>query len=202
MGFTRKVRDEVLARSQRRCCVCHHFKGVGVEVHHIKPLADGGENTLQNAIVLCFDCHTAAGHYNSKHPKGTKYSPQELMLHRDDWWRRVELSGTTDPAPQELPDHHIRHLLCMSDDAAEELLNGEMKNMPFECSALQENNVTKFMRHILNDNGNSIRYDKESSSDYARKNIIPLKKNFMKLKWNLIIKPLALFCQEILAKTE
>ena len=73
-------------RSKRQCCVCHNFGGRDVEVHHIKPEADGGPNTLANAIVLCFKCHSEAGHYNSRHPKGSKYSPQELLRHRDAWW--------------------------------------------------------------------------------------------------------------------
>jgi hypothetical protein len=86
MPFSRPVREEALVRSGRRCCVCHRWLGVKVEVHHIKQEADGGANTIENAIVLCFDCHADAGHYNPRHPRGTKYTPQELRKHRDSWW--------------------------------------------------------------------------------------------------------------------
>ena len=76
--------------SARRCCVCKRYKGVGVEIHHIIPKANGGEDTYDNGIVLCFDCHCAAGHYNSDHPRGTKYSPQELIGHKERWFEHVK----------------------------------------------------------------------------------------------------------------
>jgi len=55
-------------------------------VHHIIQEADGGANTLENAICLCLRCHAEAGHFNSRHPLGSKYSPTELKAHRDQWW--------------------------------------------------------------------------------------------------------------------
>ena len=33
-----------------------------LEVHHIKPLADGGEDTVENAVALCPNCHREAHH--------------------------------------------------------------------------------------------------------------------------------------------
>jgi DNA-binding MarR family transcriptional regulator len=86
MPFSRSVREEALVRSGRRCCLCHRHAGVNLEVHHIVQEADGGPNMIENAIVLCFDCHANVGHYNPHHPRGTKYSPQELRRHRDAWW--------------------------------------------------------------------------------------------------------------------
>src|SRR5687767_14149007 len=86
MPFPSSVRDDALVLSHRRCCVCQLFIGRAVEVHHIVQEADGGENTLENAIVLCGRCHGEAGHYNVRHPLGSKYSPAELRRHRDAWW--------------------------------------------------------------------------------------------------------------------
>jgi len=86
MPFPNAVREEALVRSRRCCCVCHEFFGRAVEVHHIHQEADGGSNTLDNAIVLCDRCHAEAGHYNNHHPLGSKYSPGELRRHRDEWW--------------------------------------------------------------------------------------------------------------------
>ncbi|KYG82630.1 hypothetical protein AWN68_12605 [Roseivirga echinicomitans] len=60
-----------------------------MEVHHLVQEADGGANSLENAIPLCFDCHADAGHYNSRHPKGTKFSIPELTNARDDWYKLV-----------------------------------------------------------------------------------------------------------------
>lgn len=90
MPFPPQVREQALVKSRRRCCVCHEFAGRAVNVHHIIQEADRGPNTLDNAIVLCLRCHAEAGHFNSRHPIGTKYSPSELKKHRDSWWALTE----------------------------------------------------------------------------------------------------------------
>ena len=151
MGFSRSIREEALVRAARRCCVCRRFKGVGVEVHHILPLADGGENSLDNAIVLCFDCHCAAGHYNPKHPKGTKFSPGELHKHRDGWFQRVSDSGVDAPEPEEFSRYYSRHLLCMDAGAAGDLLDMDRERIPFRYDYVLSNRVLDFMRNVLAD---------------------------------------------------
>lgn len=90
MPFPRDVRDLALVKSHRRCCICHEFGGRSVNVHHIDQEADGGANTLENAICLCLRCHAEAGHFNPRHSLGTKYSPNELKAHRDQWWAHCE----------------------------------------------------------------------------------------------------------------
>jgi hypothetical protein len=85
VAFSNAVREEALFASKRVCCVCRAHFGRSVEVHHIQAQSDGGSDELDNAIVLCFDCHTEAGHYNPKHPRGSKYSPTELRRLRDEW---------------------------------------------------------------------------------------------------------------------
>lgn len=86
MSFPNKVREEALVKAQRHCCVCHEFAGRSINVHHIKQESEGGSNTFENAIVLCLRCHAEAGHFNQNHPLGTKYSPNELIRHRDAWY--------------------------------------------------------------------------------------------------------------------
>ena len=99
MPFPTSVRLEVLLRSGRHCCVCHQFAGRTANVHHIVQEALTGANTIENAICLCQRCHTEAGHYNDSHPLGTKYSPQELRMHRDAWWSGPSLvSALSDEA--------------------------------------------------------------------------------------------------------
>lgn len=89
MGFSSDIKIRARIAAASCCCVCHKRKGSKIEIHHIIPEADGGPNTYENAIPLCFDCHCDAGHYNPRHPKGTKYSPKELILARDDWYLKV-----------------------------------------------------------------------------------------------------------------
>jgi len=90
MAFPQSVADRALAACGRCCCICHKFCGVKMELHHIHQHADGGEDTFENCIPLCFDCHAEMGKGDPHHPKGKRYSEQELRLHRDNWYARNE----------------------------------------------------------------------------------------------------------------
>lgn len=106
MPFPKEIREAALVRSRRYCCICHEHAGRNAEVHHLVQEADDGSNGLENAIVLCFKCHAEAGHYNPRHPRGTKYSVTELRKHRDAWWTYCE---TFDPALR--PNDNEKHPL-------------------------------------------------------------------------------------------
>lgn len=90
MSFPQKIKDEIFVKSARHCCVCHKSKGLNIEVHHITPKKQGGQDTYENAIALCFDCHADAGHYFAGHPKGSKLSPNELLKHKEEWFDIVQ----------------------------------------------------------------------------------------------------------------
>jgi cytochrome c553 len=66
-----------------------------MEVHHIVPQSEGGQDTIENAIALCFDCHAEVGSYNPKHPKGRKFSPRELMKHKEQWLKQCSSRSTS-----------------------------------------------------------------------------------------------------------
>jgi HNH endonuclease len=89
--FTQSVVTELLKDCHRRCCVCHRFCGSKMEIDHIDQAADSGSNERDNAIPVCFDCHAEIHSYNSRHPKGRKFTPAELRGHRDQW---IELCRT------------------------------------------------------------------------------------------------------------
>jgi hypothetical protein len=89
MSFSQKIKQEILVLAARHCCVCHKSKGIKLEVHHITPQLQGGLDTFENAIALCFDCHADAGHYFAAHPKGLKFSPAELLRHKEEWFKIV-----------------------------------------------------------------------------------------------------------------
>ena len=88
MPFPKAVKEQAAVACNRCCCICHEFKGIKLEFHHIKQEADGGENTFENCIPLCFDCHADMGGVSSKHPKGNSYSEKELRMHRDKWYQQ------------------------------------------------------------------------------------------------------------------
>ena len=83
MAFDRAEVSKLLAKCHRRCCICHNFCGVKIETDHIIPAGDGGSDKIENAIPLCFECHAEAHSYNNKHPRGRKYLPDELLLHKE-----------------------------------------------------------------------------------------------------------------------
>lgn len=86
MGFSQKVADEVFVRCSRHCCLCGSYSGAKMELHHIKQVADGGDDSVENCIPLCFNCHAEVKAYNPHHPKGRKFSEAELKGHRDKYY--------------------------------------------------------------------------------------------------------------------
>jgi len=83
MPFDKKERTKALLWSDRHCCLCKKACGVNIEVHHLVPESDDGRNDLDNAIPLCFDCHSQVMSYNVHHPRGTKYKIDELKIRRE-----------------------------------------------------------------------------------------------------------------------
>ena len=102
MPFPKDVVEDALVACGRCCCICHKFCGVRIETHHIEEEAAGGPNSFDNCIPLCFDCHAEVKHYNDKHPRGRKFTANELRRHRDHWYQRVEkLQGPDKEVPEE-----------------------------------------------------------------------------------------------------
>lgn len=102
MGFNRSDVATLLARCHRRCCICHRFCGIKIETDHIVPAANGGDDTIENAIPVCFDCHAEIHSYNDQHPRGRKFTPDELRTHKRQW---LELC---DAKPEQLIDNGPR----------------------------------------------------------------------------------------------
>ena len=63
MGFPQKIADEVLVRCSRHCCLCGVYAGSKIELHHIKQVADGGDDSAENCIPLCLNCHAEVKAY-------------------------------------------------------------------------------------------------------------------------------------------
>lgn len=90
MSFSEEIKTKAMIACGRCCCICHKFCGNNMEVHHIKARAEGGQDIYENAIPLCFDCHAEVRQYDPKHPKGIKFTEKELIIHRDEWYRKVK----------------------------------------------------------------------------------------------------------------
>ncbi|HCH5588340.1 TPA: HNH endonuclease [Vibrio parahaemolyticus] len=90
MSFSETTKEKVLVASKRYCCLCEEFCGIKIEIHHIVQKCEQGDDSIDNAIALCFNCHADMKSYDHKHPKGTKYRPSELKRRRDDWYNKVK----------------------------------------------------------------------------------------------------------------
>lgn len=58
-GVEQGIRNTVLGRDNRTCKLCfNNISTVKMQVHHIIPLSDGGDDTISNLITLCAKCHS------------------------------------------------------------------------------------------------------------------------------------------------
>ena len=93
-NFPKSVAESVLIKSRRHCCVCDQFCGTKIEIHHIGSPEDNSED---NAIPVCFNCHAEIAQYNLNHPTGRKYSESELKKLRDKTFLKYSESVQTVP---------------------------------------------------------------------------------------------------------
>jgi hypothetical protein len=147
MTFSKDIKIEALTAAARHCCVCHRYKGVKVEVHHIVPLAKGGADTFENAIVLCFDCHADAGHYNDNHPRGTKYSSIELKRAKEEWFAIVKANKVKHPLVEDYL--YARYLVCGSYSAFLEMTSNDLSHIPVCNPHLIRNEVSDFHKYLV-----------------------------------------------------
>ncbi len=76
MGFDKTKAEQLLADCGRRCCICGRLHRV--QVHHIVP----GDDSIDNGIPLCPNCHDEAHTEYSPGRTTRTYTPEELQLHR------------------------------------------------------------------------------------------------------------------------
>ena len=61
-GIGKKMRYEVFKRDSFTCQYCgRNAPEVILEVDHIKPVAEGGKNTMLNLVTSCRDCNRGKG---------------------------------------------------------------------------------------------------------------------------------------------
>lgn len=102
MAFSEKTKEEVRKKACFRCVICQQ---PFVEVHHIKPQSEGGDDSMDNAAPLCSRCHDLYG----ANPQKRK----QIRQMRDNWYETVEKmtdSGLEDFTPI-IPDPHRENAL-------------------------------------------------------------------------------------------
>lgn len=146
MGFSKEIKEDILVNSARHCCVCRRYRGVKIEIHHIISKEQDGEDSYDNAIPLCFDCHSDAGHYFAKHPNGTKFSPNELKKHKANWFKIVAENSI--PLKKE-NSFHARYLITKEFDLIKDISNRNLERFPIKNCILLDNQVLEQCRNIL-----------------------------------------------------
>lgn len=53
----RKLNEAVYERDQHRCVNCQRWVEEGNKFHHVVFKSQGGGDTIDNAVLLCYDCH-------------------------------------------------------------------------------------------------------------------------------------------------
>lgn len=86
MAFADALKLAIKKKAHFCCCLCH---SLGIEVHHIVPQADGGENVEENAVPLCPSCHETYG----ANPQKRKF----IREARDFWYELCAKRYATDP---------------------------------------------------------------------------------------------------------
>lgn len=76
MGFSETTKKKVMQKAGYCCCTCYK-SSVSVEVHHIIPTAEGGDDSIDNAVTLCPSCHSD---YGGNPEKRTRIRQMR------DWW--------------------------------------------------------------------------------------------------------------------
>jgi hypothetical protein len=156
MPFSHSIRVRAMVDAARHCCLCHRHKGVHLEVHHIIPEAQGGPNTYENAIVLCFDCHADSGSYNPNHPRGTKITQQELRKARDEWYATARIGNVQ--APNEFDFLHCRYVIGKHFEFLSEIAQSNFQRFPVANSLLLRTPSLNFLGNVVNSHKNGYRY--------------------------------------------
>ena len=78
--FSDATKEQARRLAFFKCCYCH--ERLGDDVHHLIPKEEGGIGELDNAILLCVQCHADYGHRPEKRT--------QLRQARDHWYEIVE----------------------------------------------------------------------------------------------------------------
>lgn len=80
MKIPDNLEAKLLVESRNTCNICWESKEV--EIHHIIPVELDGDNTEDNLIVVCRNCHSVA---HTKKQMARNLKPKTLQLYKETW---------------------------------------------------------------------------------------------------------------------
>lgn len=153
MSFSEKVQTEALAASGRCCCICHKFCGTKIALHHIKQKAHGGDDSFENCIPLCLDCHEDMGKADPNHVTGKHYTEKELIMHRDAWYKKQSDSQRGNKCPVCEADKKLFNRICQSfsGELGERLRDDDLRGVHIRHSFNEVFKLRKELQSPLNE---------------------------------------------------
>ena len=109
MSVDAKLAEQMLVSCGRRCCICRRFEPLHLQVHHIRPRSAGGEDSLDNLIVVCLTCHSDI---HTQTQLTRRFTEDELKGHRDSLVRLVGEGKLTEG--QRHPIDDIAHSVLLA----------------------------------------------------------------------------------------
>ena len=121
MAFSEPTKLAVKRKAYFGCCLCH---SLGVEVHHIVPQVEHGDDTEDNAAPLCASCHETYG-ANAQKRKFIREA-------RDFWYEVCAKRYTTDPELLNELSEQLKNVATKAD--LEQLISKLMQLMRTEAA--------------------------------------------------------------------
>jgi hypothetical protein len=113
-NIDQKVEAKLLVESRNTCCVC--WRSQEVQIHHILPISEGGDNSEDNLIVLCLNCHSQV---HTKKSMAKNYTQETLRLYKTTWIDLIKQYPFKDDIINERNEIDIiRQILCNGDRRA------------------------------------------------------------------------------------
>jgi hypothetical protein len=75
-----ELEAKLLVESRYTCNIC--WKSQEVQIHHIDPVEEGGDNSEENLIVLCLNCHSKT---HTTREMARNVRPHHLRLFKETW---------------------------------------------------------------------------------------------------------------------
>src|SRR5437868_15110445 len=69
------LRQAVFTKYRNSCYVCNFSLIPALRIHHAAPVSLGGQDTLENLVLLCANCHTLVHFYSSKRYQAAEIKP-------------------------------------------------------------------------------------------------------------------------------
>lgn len=83
MGFPEPLKKKIRKRANFQCCWCKKpSDSYTIEIHHILPKSEGGDDSEDNAAPLCPNCHDMVG--------GNPLKRKQIRERRDAWYEKCE----------------------------------------------------------------------------------------------------------------